>query len=508
MKIRKIPEQHKVEIGNLSSAGEFTELWLANDFLNKYIVKYCSSWKTFATWREDKGNAKNGTYQKDCMDCLECERVIKNYAAQKTIEIKAIIKSGKSPNENKVLDNDEIKKLCKIIDKLGTSDIISSIKRLIRSDVRVKTLAKDWDSNIWSINCPKGTINLKTGLIEDRNEDILSIKRCAYNPSDSISDNWVKFIMECCCGDLEMADYLQRLCGYLLTGSTKEQQIFFFNGTGGNGKGLFVNVINRILCDYSGTMDSAVVAQSNRFKNIDLQTSLSSVDGKRAVFIDELPDHSTFVMENIKKITGGSAIPARYLYGAIFDMVPQFKLIILSNPKPKIAVVDNGVKRRMRLVPFRNETGGNDNKNLESELMSDAPGIFRWMIIGAKKYIEAGLKPCPSVINATEKYLGNEQPMQIWMDQCAIVSNEWGRDVTSQLFKSWTRFCVENNEKNIGTQREFVKNLQDIYKFTSKHSEIGTIWGGLELKPTERDKNNSMDGSGRYVNKWRDDAKY
>src|SRR5438093_163652 len=49
----------------------------------------------------------------------------------------------------------------------------------------------------------------------------------------------------------EWIAFMQRLAGYLLTGETKEQKLFFFLGEGANGKGTWVEVVRSLLGTYA-----------------------------------------------------------------------------------------------------------------------------------------------------------------------------------------------------------------------------------------------------------------
>ena len=54
---------------------------------------------------------------------------------------------------------------------------------------------------------------------------------------------WMGFLDTVTGGDEDLQAYLKRVCGYCLTGSVAEHSIFFFYGSGGNGKGTFLRVL-------------------------------------------------------------------------------------------------------------------------------------------------------------------------------------------------------------------------------------------------------------------------
>jgi len=94
-----------------------------------------------------------------------------------------------------------------------------------------------------------GTIDLRTGITHSyRREDMITkIAACdAYGECPM----WHAFLQRVTDEDLELQHYLQRVAGYCLTGSTREHVLFFFYGTGANGKGVFLNTLRDIWHDY------------------------------------------------------------------------------------------------------------------------------------------------------------------------------------------------------------------------------------------------------------------
>ena len=73
---------------------------------------------------------------------------------------------------------------------------------------------------------------------------------CAPADAGAPCPLWLAFLLTAMGGDQALVDYLQRICGYFLTGSIREHAMFFLYGTGGNGKGVFINTLRGILGDY------------------------------------------------------------------------------------------------------------------------------------------------------------------------------------------------------------------------------------------------------------------
>ena len=71
-------------------------------------------------------------------------------------------------------------------------------------------------------------------------------------------------------GDRELQGYLQRVSGYCLTGVTTEQELYFFYGTGRNGKGVWMLTVSGILHDYhrATSIETFTVARSSGIRPI------------------------------------------------------------------------------------------------------------------------------------------------------------------------------------------------------------------------------------------------
>ncbi|EDO0402209.1 DNA primase, partial [Listeria monocytogenes] len=54
----------------------------------------------------------------------------------------------------------------------------------------------------------------------------------------------------------------------------------------------------------------------------------------------------------VKQLTGGDKVTARHLYKDEFEFTPEFKIWMATNHKPIIRGRDDGIWRRLHLVPF------------------------------------------------------------------------------------------------------------------------------------------------------------
>jgi hypothetical protein len=98
------------------------------------------------------------------------------------------------------------------------------------------------------------TINLATGERHDpRPKDYITKVAGTRSDSNMPTPLWEAFLKRATNGDQSLQNYVQRMCGYSLTGHTHEHVLFFLYGTGANGKSVFINTINGIMGDYAVT---------------------------------------------------------------------------------------------------------------------------------------------------------------------------------------------------------------------------------------------------------------
>jgi putative DNA primase/helicase len=134
--------------------------------------------------------------------------------------------------------------------KIASASTVAAVERLARSDRQDAATVDQWDSDPWMLNTLGGTIDLSTGELRPSQREDYCTKVTAAAPGDACP-LWMAFLSRVTDGNVELQCYLQRICGYLLTGSTREQVWFFLYGTGANGKSVFINTIAGVMGDYA-----------------------------------------------------------------------------------------------------------------------------------------------------------------------------------------------------------------------------------------------------------------
>ncbi len=109
---------------------------------------------------------------------------------------------------------------------------------------------------------------------------------------------------------------------------------------------------------------------------------------------------------------------ARDLYEKQITFTPTHKAFLQTNHRPRIRGTDHGMWRRIHFIPYLVTIKDEEKQEnfREKMLIPELPGILNWLLAGLRQYLEIGLKPPPSVCDATEKYKREMDTVGQWID--------------------------------------------------------------------------------------------
>lgn len=443
----------------------FTDTGNAERFVKKYgdIIKYVDEWKSWLIW--------NGRY----------------WELDKTKKIERLAKEtvrSMYTEASKIVDDQRRAQLVKHAIKSESKKSRQDMIELAKAENGVIRPINEYDRNIWLLNCNNGTIDLRTGELRPHNKDDLITKQIPinYNPKAKC-EQWMKFIKEIMDHDMELVEFIQRAVGYSLTGSIKEQVMFILLGVGSNGKSKLIETIRALLGDdYSRNVQPQTLMTKDRVSS-GASGDVARLKGARFVTSVENDEGTKMDEGLIKQLTGDDRITARFLYGNEFEFEPQLKIWLATNHKPAIKGTDDGIWRRIRLIPFKvtfTKEKGNRDDDLPQKLLAEIEGILNWAIEGCLKWQKEGLKEPNQVMEATKEYRNRMDVIAAFLDECCVIGK--GVQVTvKQLYDEYVSWCLENGEKalkkNDFRDRLLDKNIEPPQRGTgNKH-----FWQGIGL---------------------------
>jgi len=323
---------------------------------------------------------------------------------------------------------------------------IRGARTLAESEPALSCDYRYFDRQPWLLNCVNGTLDLRSGELLAHDSSKLLTQLCPTPYDDNAKcPRWEQFLQEVFAKHPELIPWMQKLCGYALTGLTSEHILPIFHGSGRNGKSTLVKTITTVMGDdYAALAPSGFLVQSRGEQH---PTKLVVLYGKRFVADMETDDNAKLDEALVKRLTGGDDMQARRMYEDYWKFVPTHKLCIATNYEPSVKGMDIAIWSRIRLIPFAS-LFENGDKYLDQKLAAEAPGILRWMVEGCLRWQAEGLGNPAAVQDATAAYKGTQDTVaQFFSDRCEKAPGLKSRkaDVTS-AYKAW---CYANTKEPV-----------------------------------------------------------
>ncbi|NQV93978.1 MAG: hypothetical protein HQ482_02395 [Sphingomonadales bacterium] len=361
---------------------------------------------------------------------------------------------------NGVSDYEAWKRTIAAMGSLQTEKRIKSILELAKSEPGMSILPKAMDAHPELLGVRNGVVDLRTGTLRYNDPALYITKYVDYDyNSTAACPAFERFLDDVFLGDDETIKAVQRLMGLTLTGVPDEEVITFCVGTGANGKSIFGNVMSAIMGQYSTTAPSTLLA-ARRADDHGARSDLAMLQGARLVSINELPG-GMMLDENVaKQLAGREPISARHLYREYFTFMPCFTPWVRTNHRPIIKGTDNGIWRRIVIVPFRRTFAPDEQDNsLEAKLMAEAEGILAWMVDGAKLYLKSGLKSCAAMKAEATQYRSDSDLLGEFLGDKTVLDPQ-AEVRQSALFTDYRMWCEINGLKP-SSKRTFNEQLSE-----------------------------------------------
>jgi len=294
---------------------------------------------------------------------------------------------------------------------------------LAESEQQVVVRAAALDTDPFLLTVLNGTIDLRTGKLRphDPADLITSLTAIEYD-AEAVCPRWLQFLIEVFAGDEELIGFLQRFAGYCLTGDTREHILVVLHGAGRNGKSTLLRVQQRLLGDHAVTssLEAFLRTRGDRGPRNDL----ARLHRARLVSAAESGEGRKLDEATVKELSGGDRISARFLYAEEFEFTPRFKLVFVTNHKPRVSGDDDAIWARLRLVPFDVCFEGREEKDLPAKLEAELPGILAWAVRGCLDWQRDGLGQAAAVSNATTAYRQDEDVLGAFLEERCTMQGE------------------------------------------------------------------------------------
>ncbi len=439
------------DISTLPGLEELTEKYHELTEMGNALRIY-DEWRDILAYNHtrDKWMIWNGRYWSIDETC-EHEQL-----AKRTIRNIIKIEAKKEKNEEKK------KKILNWGKNSQKRSIFTASLKFARTETDFVTVEKHYNRNNNLFNLANGTYDLKNQRFKDHNRKdyITKFVDVEYKPEEDDGISWALFLDTIFDGNIELIDFVQRAVGYSMSGNISHEVLFFCHGKGNNGKSIFFNVLDHMFGTYGVKMDASTLMQK---KQDSASNDLARLVGRRFAVSSEIEENKRLNESRVKNLTGHDKISARFLYQEHFEFVPVLKLWMYGNHKPVIRGTDDGIWRRIMLIPFNVSIPKEEQRpadELLEELLSEESQILNWMLDGYKKYKAVGLNPPRIVKMATDEYKNDSDQLMEFIEQICNTDDTTKCIKVATLFKVYQFWCKNNSEFCIG-KKTFVSRIEE-----------------------------------------------
>ena len=338
----------------------------------------------------------------------------------------------------------------------------------------------DKDPNL--LNTPYATFDLEKGMAGElpHNPEDLITKITNCSPGDKGEQIWSDALDTFFCSDKELIEYVQMTVGMAAIGKVYQEHMIIAYGGGANGKSTFWNTIFRVLGSYAGKISAEALTMGCK-RNV--KPEMAELKGKRLIIASEMEEGVRLNTATVKQLCSTDEIQAEKKYKDPFHFVPSHTLVLYTNHLPRVGANDDGIWRRLIVIPFNAKiTGKSDIKNYADYLYDQAgPAIMKWIIEGAKKSIDANFHTdLPKVVQAAiDRYReANDWLGQFIEDHCDV--DPAFEEKSGDLYQQYRFACMQTGE--------YVRSTSDFYGalekagFRKQRRNTGRMIVGLKLK--------------------------
>lgn len=335
---------------------------------------------------------------------------------------------------------------CKVSQR---AQMVKNMLLLARCDPRVLVPAKELDKHKHLIGVKNGVVDLRTGVLMEPDPElrITVVAGAEYSPG-ARCPIFEKVVSDAFFGDIDQCEFFMRLIGYTMMGDPTEDILVIPFGNGSNGKSTILGAIRKAFGGYAKSADASTFVSSNDKGNSNAggpREDLLRLRGARFVYVTEPDENSELKEGTIKSLTGGDVIPARGVNAKdSIEIDPSWVAYMPTNHKPIVKGSDNGIWRRLMLVPFSRNYEDDPHlvkdKHLGDKLEAEMAGILALIVRFAIEYQRVGLQAPVRVKEARDAYRSEMDLLSEWIEECCELDPSFYETI-SNLWSSWEIFA-------------------------------------------------------------------
>jgi len=288
---------------------------------------------------------------------------------------------------------------------------------LLKDEPLIRISQSELDRNPYVLGVANGVVDMRTGGLRENTIDDLITRyaRATFNPKAEAPE-FEKIIDQACLNRKPLVEFIQEVVGIIFSGLIKEQKFFLMLGTGANSKSTIIETLFYLLGDYAKGMPSHAFIKS---ESRAIRNDLARLPGVRFAPCAEVNTGKALDESMVKRATGGDVMTARFIGKEFFDFHLTAKFVFSVNTLPRVTGADNGIYRRLVVIPFDADFSKDPDMGLPERLKGEIDGILNWGIQGFQRWHQRGHLVLPDcVVDACKAYRTEMDTVQAFLDDC------------------------------------------------------------------------------------------
>jgi P4 family phage/plasmid primase-like protien len=367
---------------------------------------------------------------------------------------------------------------------MASASFCEGVEKHLKNDPKFARTSDQFDRDNYLLNTPAGTIDLRTGERRAHNPADLLTLCTSVAPSPEGGEEFNRFLSGITLGDVSLCNFHQVSLGACLSGAIELHYLTFWIGNGRNGKNTLGDLIQDAMGDYAKKIPASTL-MSKSFESH--PTEVANLKGVRLATSSEVNDGDHWDEARINEVTGDATLSGRVMRGDFFVFKRTHKHLIYGNYSPQLRSVSDGIRSRIKIVPFKASFVGHEDTDLPARLRQNLGYVMAWLIDGHRKWLENAKKlpACAAVEAESAQYFEQQATPALWLqERCELVPAD-GRSTpqlprVSDLYRDYREWKERRGELPVSQKRWTDAAMRG---FEKAHSNAGWHLRGLTLRP-------------------------
>ena len=271
--------------------------------------------------------------------------------------------------------------------------------------------------------------------------------------------------------DPEIRALIEEMWGCCLKRSP-DNVAFFLVGGASNGKSTIQSIGIKMLGRQNVSSTDLRAFSTDKFASADLYGKIANISDD--ISGEYISDPSMF-----KSLTTGEYIRAQRKFGQPFDFAPYSTMVFSANRIPRVKDADGGVRRRMKIIPFKHVFSSKDkdyDPGIKNRILygtddcsaEEAMSYFiNIALAGLDRVMNQGFTESQHVNSAVEEYDHECNPILDWCDEYLESHEDFLGESRADVYFNYTLWADHAGQKAM-SQRAFSTFLCEKYDLVVK----------------------------------------